>query len=312
MYALGVRRGWIVKKLNNTDLAPIFIDRDNDAYTQLIGPAVAGRSNTFLFQIPDGRDSTITTTKAAFTLNTVIVADTLHLQSGITGHLVFDQFITPSNAELDTAFTYFNQNNITDLIVDLRYNGGGDLNVMINMASSIAGAARVNLPFLKLTHNDKNTAYNATYNFTAATQYLNLTRLIVITTRGTASASEDLINGLKPYLAGGITCFGDTTNGKPVGMYGINYETSFMFWPIAFSLVNKDNQGEFYKGFYPLKYVPDDFTHDWSDRNESCLKEAIYYIEHGTASPKGAYIYQPSIQFSEKPGRINNAFFIKK
>ena len=151
MYALGVRRGWIVKKLNDTDLAPIFIAQDNAAYTQLIGPAQSGVINKFLFQTPGGKDSTITTAKSSFILNTVIVADTLHLQSGITGHLVFDQFITPSNEELAAAFGYFNQNNITDLIVDLRYNGGGDLNVMIKMASYLAGAARLNMPFLKLT-----------------------------------------------------------------------------------------------------------------------------------------------------------------
>ena len=75
---------------------------------------------------------------------------------------------------------------------------------------------------------------------------------------------------------------------------------------ISFAIVNSSNQGDFYKGIPPIKYVPDDFTHDWSDRNESCLKEAIYYLEHGSTSPKGTYIYQPSIQFSEKPYRMNN------
>jgi len=97
---------------------------------------------------PDGRDSTITSSKASFILNTVIVCDTLHLKSGITGHLVFDQFIPPSNAELATAFAYFKQNNITDLIVDLRYNGGGDLDVLTNMASYIAGRQMSIRPFL--------------------------------------------------------------------------------------------------------------------------------------------------------------------
>jgi carboxyl-terminal processing protease len=310
LYTKGVRRGWIVKKLNGTDLAPIFISGDNAAYTQLIGPSEAGIPNTFLFQIPDGSDSTITTTKSSFTLNTVIAYDTLNLKSGITGHLVFNKFIPPSNQELETAFAFFKQNNITDLIVDLRYNGGGDFNVLVNMASYIAGASNLKMPFLKITHNDKNTSYNATLNFTATASPLSLTRLITICSRGTASASEDLINGLKPYLD--VKCIGDTTYGKPVGMYGINYETSYMFWPIAFSVVNSANQGEFYKGFAPVKYVPDDITHDWSDRNESCLKEAIYYLENGNISPKGAYIFQSSVQFSEKPDRQNDAYIIKK
>ncbi len=105
LYTQGVRRGWIVKKLNNTDLAPVFIKKDTAAYNQLIGKSQAGITNTFLFTTPNGKDTTISSaTKPRFTLNTVIAADTLHLKSGITGHLVFDQFIPPSNQELATAF----------------------------------------------------------------------------------------------------------------------------------------------------------------------------------------------------------------
>ena len=310
LYSLGVRRGWIVKQLNGTDLAPIFLANDATAYNNLIGASTAGITNTFLFQTPQGKDSTIVSTKAAFTLNTVLLADTLHLKSGITGHLVFDQFIQPSNDELLTAFTYFSQNNITDLIVDLRYNGGGDISVLTNMASYLAGTAKLNSPFLQLTFNDKNTSYNTTYNFNSVAFPLSITKLIIITTRETASASEDFINGLKPILD--VHTFGDTTNGKPVGMIGIPYQTSYMFWPITFSLVNSAGQGGFYKGFAPDKYVPDDFTHDWNDRNEACFKEAIYYLEHGTISSKGLMIKRPTLKFSEKDNKNNNAYILKK
>jgi carboxyl-terminal processing protease len=309
LYAKGVRRGWIVKKLNGTELAPIFIARDSAAYNHLIGKAQAGVTNAFLFQIPDGRDSTITSTKSSFTLNSVILYDTLHLKSGITGHLVFDQFIPPSNHELETAFAFFKQNSITDLIVDLRYNGGGVFSVLTNMASYIAGTAKYNTPFIKLMNNDKNTANNQTINFKTVSYPLNLTRLITINSRATASASEDLINGLKPSL--NVISIGDTTDGKPVGMELVQYETNYMFWPVTFSVVNSANQGEFYKGIAPEKYVPDDITRDWNDRNESCLKEAIYYLENGSFSSKGAYVYQSLFRISEKSEKLNNAFFIK-
>jgi Periplasmic protease len=312
LYSFGVRRGWIVKKINGTDLAQIFIDRDSAAYNKAIGHSTLGLTNTFLFQTPAGKDSTITSAKDSFKLNTVIFADTLHLKSGITGHLVFDQFITPSTQELQDAFTYFSQNNIKDLIVDLRYNGGGNLNVLANMASYVAGAAQFNKPFLTLTFNDKNTSSNGTYTFSSVSAPLSLSKVIVITTRGTASASEDFINGLKPVLD--IRTIGDTTNGKPVGMLGFPYQTSYMFFPITFSLVNSAGQGDFYQGFVPDKYVPDDITHDWYDRNESCLKEAIYYLENGRVSAKGFYVNekQPSVIFSEKSGKINNIYIIKK
>jgi C-terminal processing protease CtpA/Prc len=310
LYSYGVRRGWIVKRLNGTDLAPIFMSHDGTAYTNLIGASSTSVTNTFLFQTPAGKDSTISSTKASFTLNTVILADTLHLKSGITGHLVFDQFIPPSNQELQNAFTFFNQNNIKDLIVDLRYNGGGDLSVLTNMASYVAGSANFNSPFLTLTFNDKNSIYNKTYSFKSVSSPLSITKLIVITTRGTASASEDFINGLKPIFD--VKCIGDTTNGKPVGMVGFRFLSSYMFWPITFSLVNSAGQGGFYKGLVPDKYVPDDVTHDWNDRNEACLKEAIYYLENGNVSAKGLYVNQPATKFNEKPEKNNNAYILNK
>ncbi len=312
LYGAGVRRGWIVKKLNNTDLAPIFIAKNGTAYNNLIGPSTANVTNTFLFTNPKGKDTTIVSQKASFTLNTVIAADTLHLKSGITGHLVFDQFIPPSKAELATAFAYFSQNNIKDIIVDLRYNGGGDLSVLTNMASYFAGSSKFNTPFLTLTFNDKNALYNQTYNYSIVSTPLSLSRMVVITTRGTASASEDFINGLKPLLP--ITTIGDTTNGKPVGMLGYQFRTAYMFWPISFSLVNSVNQGDFYAGFAPAKEVIDDITHDWSDRKEACLKEAIYYLEHGNVSSKGLYVGgKPStVKFDENSNRNNNAYIIHK
>jgi carboxyl-terminal processing protease len=311
LYSKGVRRGWIVKKLNGTDLAPIFLAKDTAAYNRLIGASSVSVTNTFLFQTPAGKDSTITSTKASFTLNTVIDADTLHLKSGIAGHLVFDQFISPSNQELKNAFTYFMQNNITDLIVDLRYNGGGDLSVLTNMASYVAGSNYFSTPFLQLTFNDKNSAYNTTYNFPTVSSPLSIKRLVVITTRGTASASEDFINGLKPIFD--VKCIGDTTNGKPVGMVGFQFKYNYIFWPIAFSLVNSEGQGDFFKGFVPDKYAVDDITHDWNDRNETCLKEAIYYLENGNVSAKSLYVGQkPPVRFSEKSEKNNNAYILKK
>lgn len=308
MYSLGVRRGWIIKKLNGTDLAPIFISGDGAAYYDLIGPSEAGVTNTFLFGTPEGKDSTITTTKSKFTLNTVLHYDTLVLKTGVTGHLVFEQFVQPSNAELEAAFAFFKQNNINNIIIDLRYNGGGDLTVLQNLAAYIGGSSKFGKPFLTLTHNEQQASRNKTYNFGTVTSPVSVGKMVAITTRSTGSASEDLINGLLPFME--ITTIGDTTNGKPVGMYGFKHNVAYMFWPISFTLVNTLGEGDFYEGFAPGKYVPDDITHDWGDRNESCLKEAIYYLENGSVSAKGLYNYRRSVQFEESPVRINGAYLI--
>jgi C-terminal processing protease CtpA/Prc len=315
LYSSGVRRGWIVKKLNGTDLGPILKARDGTAYTNLIGASKAGITNTFLFQTPAGKDTTIISTKKSFTLNTVILADTLHLKSGITGHLVFDQFIPVSNQELQSAFTYFSQNNIKDLIVDLRYNGGGDLSVLRNMASYVAGAGKVNSTFLTLTYNDKYQTENQSIHFVSVSSPLSISRLVVITSRGTASASEDFINGLKPSF--NVVTIGDTTFGKPVGMNGFGYpynSPTYIFWPITFSVVNSDSQGDFYEGIAPARYVDDDVTHDWNSRSEACLKESIYYLEHGNVSARGLYVGKQSSTtvLTEKNAKSNNAYILNK
>jgi carboxyl-terminal processing protease len=315
LYANGVRRGWIVKKINDTEIAPILSAGNSAAYTQLIGESKAGITNKFLFQKPDGTEVTISSTKASFTLNSVLVYDTLHLSSGTTGHLVFDSFIQPSTQELQTAFSYFKTNAVTDLVIDLRYNSGGILDVAVDLASLIAGNAFVSTTLIKSSYNDKHTSENRITNFKSEANPLNLTRLVVITTRYTASASEVVINGLKPHL--NVKCIGDTTNGKPTGMNVWTYPANsnsptFVFAPITFKLVNSANEGDFFGGILPAKYVPDDISHDFSDRKELCLKEAIHYLETGSVSTKSEYIYNHSVQVSEKPAWMNNLFISVK
>jgi C-terminal processing protease CtpA/Prc len=300
-----VRRGWIIKKLNGTDLAPILASGDGTAYNNLIGPATAGVTNTFIFQIPDGRDSTLITTKASFQVNSVMLYDTLTIKTVKTGHLVFDEFITPSSQELQTAFAFFKAQNVKDLILDMRYNNGGILTVATELASYIAGTAKFSTPFVTSSYNNKlSSTKNSTTNFTSVFSPLNLTRLVVITTRETASASEVIINGLKPHMT--VTTIGDTTNGKPTGMDVFQYDYKYILAPITFKLVNSAGQGDFFNGFAPAKYVTDDITRDFKDKNEYCFKEAIYFLTNGTVSTKGTYIYKPSIQYSEKPAWMNN------
>lgn len=307
----GVRRGWIIKSLNGADLAPIIIAGNTSAYNDLIGPAVAGRINTFVFQTPRGNDTTVITTKSTFQVNSVMLYDTLTIKKVKTGHLVFDAFILPSTQELATAFAFFKAQNVKDLILDLRYNGGGTLDVAQELASYIAGTAKFSTPFIRSSYNDKKTSNDTTYNFKSISSPLNLNRLVVITTRATASASEEVINGLKPHLT--VTTIGDTTNGKPTGMnlwYTKDYK--YIFAPVTFELVNSLGQGGYYAGFAPAKYVIDDITHDFNDKGELCFKESIYFLENGIVSTKGGYTFNPSIQFSEKPAWMNNMYIIDK
>jgi len=312
LYAQGVRRGWIVKTINGTAVAPILQSNDGAAYSALIQPSQAGITNTFVFKRPDGTDVTIPSTKTSFTMNTVLLYETLNLSSGLAGHIVFDSFFNPAPTELATAFAYFQSVGIKDLILDLRYNSGGDLYIAQTLASYIAGNSRTGVTFAKLSYNDKRQAYNMTLPFKTTSYAVSLAtpRLVVITTRSTASASEDVINSLKPFY--NIVTIGDTTNGKPTGMNGWSVANKYVMFPVTFKVVNSQDQGEFFGGFAPTKILTDDIAHDFNDRNELCLKEAIHYLETGSISTKkslGTVEHYP--QFSEKPEWMNNAIIMK-
>jgi carboxyl-terminal processing protease len=315
LYAEGVRRGWIVEKINDVDIAPILKSGDATAYNDLIGPSTAGITNKFLFRRPDHSEVTISSAKASFTVNSVLLYDTLHLSTGVTGHLVFESFIKPSEDELSTAFAFFKANNVKDLILDLRYNSGGYLYIAQDLASFIAGNAPAssNTVFGMLSYNNKHQNENNAFKFVSTPYPLSLSRLVVITTRLTASASEAVMNGLKPLMD--VVSVGDTTNGKPVGMNGWAVGQKYFFWPVTFKIVNENNQGDYFDGIAPAEEVADDITHDFTDRNELCLKEAIHYLESGSVGAKslrGIPEFYRNPQFSEKPSWMSNGFNIVK
>jgi C-terminal processing protease CtpA/Prc len=314
LYTEGVRRGWIVEKINDVEIAPILKSGDGTAYSNLIGPGTAGITNKFLFKKPDNTEVTISSTKSSFTLNSVILYDTLHLTSGkIAGHLVFESFIEPSEAELTTAFAYFKANGVTDLILDLRYNSGGYLYIAQELASYIAGNGPVNSVFASLNYNRMRQDQNSSFKFISTPSPLSLNRLAVITTRLTASASEAVMNGLVPLME--VVSIGDTTNGKPTGMNGWEVGKKYFFWPVTFKIVNKDGNGDYFSGIAPGRVVSDDITHDFTDRKEFCLNEAIHFLETGSVSTKSIRGIQPFYrhrQFSEKPSWMNNGFSVVK
>lgn len=308
LYSKGVRRGWVIKKLNGVDLAQVLIAGDATTYNQLIGPSQEGVTNTFIFETPQGKDSVIVTTKTKFNVNSVLVDTIYNLSSGKTGYLAFNEFIEPSSEELKSSFQKFKSNGVKDLILDLRYNSGGILDVANQLASYISGRPTTDI-LVKYRYNNKKYAENSNVYFKTMPYPLNLNRLVVICTYETASSSEVVINGLKPYLE--VKLVGDTTNGKPTGMNVWGYPArtpKFVYAPVTFRMTNKDNFGEFFGGLPPDRLATDDITRDFGDLNELSLKEAAYYIENGSFGAKGTYIHGRVLYFNEKPGFMNNAY----
>ncbi|MBN1107454.1 MAG: hypothetical protein JXR66_00620 [Bacteroidales bacterium] len=313
LYSNGVRRGWKIKSVNGYNIAQILINNDAQAYNTAFGPPEAGVTNTFVFENPEGTELTITSTKASFSVNSVILYDTICLdaeKTKVAGHLVFESFIEPSEQELATAFAFFKQHNVQDLILDLRYNSGGYVYIAQQLASYIGGNSLSGKTFAMQEYNDKWQSENSSFPFLSLVNSLNINRLVAITTRLTASASEAVMNGLEPHID--VVSVGDTTDGKPMGMDGWICGNKYIFCPITFKLVNSLGEGEYYDGIAPEKKAVDDITRDFSDKDEASLSEAIHYLKTGAFSEKGSGSFRKLPQFSERPSWTNNMFDLDK
>jgi len=211
--------------------------------------------------------------------------------------MVFNQFFgQPSRNELAQAFTYFQAQGIDELVIDLRYNPGGSVETEDTLSNLIAPTAANNQTMYqyifnstlqnnqhqlirkKLGYGDIFTPAENTVKFEKAGA-LNLPRVFFIVTGNTASASELLINNLKPYME--VKLIGDTTYGKPVGFFPIpifNYD----IYPISFKTVNSAGNADYYTGFAPDNLSSDGVNKNWGDITEPSLAAALRYISTGS------------------------------
>lgn len=277
MYLEGVRRSWIVQKVNGTTV------QAGTNINQMLGANEEGVSNSFTFIKPDGTTEEMTLEKKEVFMNSVLHKEVIEAGDKKVGYLVFKGFTQPSFEELDEAVNFFNDAGIDDLILDLRYNGGGQTSVANYLASMIGGSALVGEPFAKYLYNDKKAAEeNFTDNFTAVEPNLGLSRLITIATDATASASEMVINGLEPFMP--VYIVGEDTYGKPMGMNAWYYGEEYAFVPVTFKIANANDEGEYYNGLPADSEADDDLTRIFGDPEEASLKEALQFIETGSFS----------------------------
>ena len=108
-----------------------------------------------------------------------------------------------------------------------------------------------------------------------------MSRLIVITSRSSASASELVINGLRPFMP--VVLVGDATYGKPVGQYLIEF-CSKVLAPVSFSLKNANGEADYFDGFAPTCVAGDGIERELGDPEEASLAEAFHFIRHGSCS----------------------------
>ena len=297
----GVKRGWKALKINGIDATR--------ANITAINAELKKESQNIIFQKPDGTQQTLTLKGGNYKSDYVMSPKVFTINGNNVGYFMFDSFLgeaignqtaqTTLN-ELDKIFADFRAKNITELVLDLRYNGGGYGLVSNYLGNLIAPTSAAGKVFARAVHNTKNTKYNKTDSFKPMANGLKLSRVTIITTSGTASASEELINGLKPVM--NVKLVGSTTHGKPVGYYGFPVMGNYVF-PVALKNVNSVDFFDFFEGLPVDKVQADDFTRDLGDPEEGCLKVALNYIRTGVLqsvdTPKSARMSADLLQANE-------------
>ncbi|MCP4347747.1 MAG: lipoprotein [Desulfobacterales bacterium] len=209
------------------------------------------------------------------TINTVLHYEIKQIEGLKIGYLAFLKFLETSQEELYKVFAYFNQENIDELILDLRYNTGGRTSIARYLAGLIAGDKADGKIFNKYIHNDNHSSWNWSTSFTKPANALNLDRVTVITSEKTCSASELVVNSLEPFID--VIMIGGTTCGKPVGMYGHDFCDKHIS-PIEFKSFNAYDEGDFFDGMPADCFADDDLTRELGDTQESSLNQALYFI----------------------------------
>ncbi len=271
-------------------------------------PDATGQSHTFVVRSSAGATRTVTMSSQTITHTPVPIVTTFPSQSGPVGYIQFNDHIATAETPLINAINTLKTANATDLILDIRYNGGGYLDLASELAYMIGNTTLTSgRTFEKLVFNDKNPTRDPVtgelitpHTFLqhragvsgsvaqgTALPTLNLNRVYIITGPGTCSASESIINSLRGASVD-VYVIGSTTCGKPYGFYPQD-NCGTTYFSIEFRGENAANFGDYSDGFSPANQaanvgtsvpgcsVADDFTHAMGDSGEGRIAAALAF-----------------------------------
>jgi C-terminal processing protease CtpA/Prc len=299
----GIQRGWKVTKINNS--TNITTANSNS----IIDAVYNSAASSFTFEKPDGSTVNINLTAAAYQEHPVFLDSVYTIGSKKIGYLVFNSFLgntTEIDNEFQRVFNRFAQQNVNEVAVDLRYNGGGYVNVQQKLANYLVNTSANGQLMMKEQFNDKYAQYNETTNFQKLGS-LNLNRVFFIVSSSTASASELLINNLRPFMD--VVLVGPSkTYGKPVGFFPIPVGDWYIF-PVSFRTTNKNGEGNYFNGFALNNQVADGLDKDWGDINESAFASVLRYVNTGAFRSPSAEVYKEDPQISSGNRILDEPFF---
>ncbi len=289
MAGAGVCRGWRMDVIGTYRVADLL---KSEAGVTLLNSELNRDSNHFEFW-DGGSTHSVDVSKAAISTRSYLVRKVfapgdfpgLNRYVGYFNYFTFNDYLDSDIAE--TVSLFWNSG-ISDLILDLRYNGGGSINALSKLVGLLSPSELDGKVFSITKHNKNLSTLDDYTYYDIPGESLELRKLYVITGAGTASASEVLINGLRDGLgAGNLIMVGDTTYGKPNGMYAFAYpegsksdyygKADYVFLPICFYTTNNSGQYIPNNGFVPDIYVSDDLYHDWGT-DELLIKTCLELI----------------------------------
>lgn len=309
----GLSRGLELTMIDGIDFINTNVRADIDRINEALFPSNNNQKHQFTFANQQNNEVSVELSSQTINENYVQNVQILNSTTGSIGYLQFNAFNRNAQNELVNAFSQFSSENISELIIDLRYNGGGLLAMASQLAYMVAGDSQTNnMIFETSRFNDKhpNTDpvtgrtlaptpfYDKQINWERGGVLTNiqlpatdLTRVFVLTTDSTCSASEALINGLRGINVEVIQ-IGNTTCGKPYGFYPQD-NCGTTYFTIQFQGVNEKGFGDYADGFRPTNNpqfddqllgcdIDDDFSQPLGNTNEALLSAAITYAETGS------------------------------
>ena len=284
--AAGITRGTTLVGVDGVDVA------DGAAAVVNAGlfPKAAGDHTFVIRDVGASTDRTVTLTAQALASTPVLKVATLPAPNQSVGYILFNDHNAPAEGQLVAAINTLKAAAVTDLVLDVRYNGGGYLDIAAELAYMIAGPANMAGKFFERLNYNNRDPFNQSLS-ERTTDFLNvsqgfsggpsgqtlptlgLNRVFVLTSADTCSASESIVNGLRGagvtvHLVGGTTC------GKPYGFYPQD-NCGTTYFAIQFQGVNFLGFGDYADGFAPTCTVADDFAHALGDPAENQLEVAL-------------------------------------
>lgn len=273
-----------------THLEPVLSHLQDGTLGTLLPPPVAGEVRAFQVT-PRGGGSPVVRTVTTRVYDLVPVPS--HWISNGVGYVGLRTFISTAEAPLRAAFQAFKAANVTSVVVDLRYNGGGLVSIA-EVLADLLGRGLAPQKMYDLQLNASHAAGDTATLFTTQAEAIASPKVAFITTGASASASELVVNVLDPYRT--VALVGAKTYGKPVGQLALDLPCGDVLFLIAFRLVNAAGHGGYYDGLpdgssslrAPLCAAADDLTQPQDSALEASTAAALDWLQNGTCPPATA------------------------